>query len=125
MRTAPTTRRNLESVSWLTPIERDAVFRFKQRVLALAEIHVEQVLLFGSRARGEGHEESDLDLAVILSEDEGPNWRRVVDVATELNLEYEFRIRVSPLILSRAKLLNLWERERAIADAIMIEGIEV
>jgi len=125
MRTAPTTRRNLESVSWLTPIERDAVFRFKQRVSALAEIHVEQVLLFGSRARGEGHEESDLDLAVILSEDEGPNWRRVVDVATELNLEYEFRIRVSPLILSRAKLLNLWERERAIADAIMIEGIEV
>ena len=125
MRTAPTTRRNLESVSWLTPIERNAVFRFKQGVSALAEIHVEQVLLFGSRARGEGHEESDLDLAVILSEDEGPNWRRVVDVATELNLEYEFRIRVSPLILSRAKLLNLWERERAIADAIMIEGIEV
>jgi len=125
LRTAPTTRRNLESVSWLTLIERDAVFRFKQRVSALAEIHVEQVLLFGSRARGEGHEESDLDLAVILSEDEGPNWRRVVDVATELNLEYEFRIRVSPLILSRAKLLNLWERERAIADAIMIEGIEV
>jgi predicted nucleotidyltransferase len=101
------------------------VLRFKQGVSALAGIHVEQIVLFGSRARGEGHEESDLDLAVILSEDEGPHWRRIVDVATELNLEYEYRIRVSPLILSRAKLLNLWERGPVIADAIIIEGVEV
>ncbi len=109
MRTAPATRRGLEAFNWLTAIERDAILRFKQGVSALAGIH----------------EESDLDLAVILSEDEGPHWRRIVDVATELNLDYEHRIRVSPLILSRAKLLNLWERERAIAEAIMMEGIDV
>jgi hypothetical protein len=48
-----------------------------------------------------------------------------VDVATDLNLEYEYRVRISPLILSRAKLLDLWKHERAIAEAILVEGIEV
>jgi predicted nucleotidyltransferase len=125
MRTLPAIRRKLENAAWLSSIERDAVLRFKQRVSALPGIRVQQFVLFGSRARGEGHEASDLDLAVVLLEDEGPHWRQIVDVATELNLDYEYRIRVSPLILSRAKLLNLWERERTIAEAIIIEGIEV
>ncbi|MBI4734615.1 MAG: nucleotidyltransferase domain-containing protein [candidate division NC10 bacterium] len=99
--------------------------RFKRGLAALPGVVVQRVILFGSRARGEGNEGSDLDLAVILSEGEGPYWRQIVDVATELNLEYEYRIRVSPLIVSQAKLMELWDRERAIAQAILAEGIEV
>lgn len=125
MRQRPAVLRNLDDAEWLTAVEREAVSRFKQGVLALPGFDVQEVVLFGSRARGEGDEESDLDLAVVLSGDEGPHWRRIVDVATDLNLEYEYRIRISPLILSRAKLQNLWERERAIAEAILVEGIEV
>ena len=124
MRAPPAIRRKLEDANWLSSIEREAVLRFKEMVSVLAGMHVDQIILFGSRARGEGHEESDLDLAVILAEEEGSHWRRIVDVATELTLDYEYRIRVSPLILSRAKLLNLWERERAIAEAIITEGID-
>lgn len=120
----PTSARNLDAVDWLTPVEREAIVRFKRGLAALPGVVVQRVILFGSRARGEGSEESDLDLAVILSEDETPHWRQIVDLATELNLEYEYRIRVSPLIISQAKLLELWDRERAIARAILVEGIE-
>jgi predicted nucleotidyltransferase len=125
MRRLPAVTRNLEAVDWLTGIEREAILRFKDGLTALPGVAVERVILFGSRARGEGDEGSDLDLAVILAGDEGPYWRRIVDVATELNLEYEYRIRVSPLIVSRAKLVELWDRERAIAHAILAGGIEV
>jgi uncharacterized protein len=124
MREVPVLLRNLDAASWLTGIEREAIARFKEGVGALPGAAVLRVILFGSRARGEGNEESDLDLAVILAGEEGPYWRQIVDVATELNLEYEYRVRLSPLIVSRAKLVELWDRERSIADAILVEGIE-
>lgn len=125
MRQLPTVSRGLQSAEWLTEPEREAILRFKDGLTALPGAAVERVILFGSRARGEGDEGSDLDLAVILAGEEGPYWRVIVDVATELNLEYEYRIRLSPLILSRAKLVELWDRERGIAHAILVEGIEV
>lgn len=124
MREIPVLARSLDAAGWLTGIEREAIFRFKEGLGALSGVPVQRVILFGSRARGEGDEGSDLDLAVILAGNEGPYWRQIVDVATELNLEYEYRVRVSPLILSQARLIELWERERAIAHAILVEGIE-
>lgn len=124
MREIPVLARNLDAAGWLTEVEREAILRFKEGLGALPGVAVQRVILFGSRARGEGNEASDLDLAVILAGDEGPHWRQIVDIATELNLEYEYRVRVSPLIVSQAKLVELWDRERAIAHAILVEGIE-
>jgi predicted nucleotidyltransferase len=117
MREVPVPARNYDAASWLTAIEREAILRFKERVGALPGAAVQRVILFGSRARGEGDEGSDLDLAVILAGDDGPYWRQIVDVATELNLEHEYRVQVSPLIVSQARLVELWDRERAIAHA--------
>lgn len=125
MRQLPASVRNLNAVDWITGTEREAIARFKHGLAMLPAAGVERVILFGSRARGEGNEGSDLDLAVILSGDEGPYWRQIVDVATELNLEYEYRLRISPLVVGHARLLELWDRERAIAQAILVEGIEV
>ncbi len=125
MRLLPANVRRLDSADWLSRVEREAIQQFKRGLATLPDALVQRVVLFGSRARGEGNEGSDLDLAVILSEGEGPYWRQIVDVATELNLEYEYRIRVSPLIVSQAKLMELWDRERAIAQAVLAEGIEV
>jgi predicted nucleotidyltransferase len=124
MREVPVLARNLDAASWLTQLEREAILRFKDGLGMVPAVAVLRVILFGSRARGEGDEGSDLDLAVILEGDEGPYWRQIVDVATELNLEYEYRVRVSPLIVSQAKLVELWDRERSIAHAILVEGIE-
>ena len=125
MRQLPAGIRSLETVEWITETEREAIARFKRGLAMLPDAGVERVILFGSRARGEGNEESDLDLAVILSGDERSHWRQIVDLATELNLEYAYRLRISPLTVSQAKLQELWERERAIAHAILVEGIQV
>jgi predicted nucleotidyltransferase len=34
---------------------------------------IERVVLFGSRARGDAHEDSDYDVAVFLRDRSGPN----------------------------------------------------
>jgi predicted nucleotidyltransferase len=121
----PASLRRLDSVDWITGTEREAIARFTRGLAMMPGAGARRVILFGSRARGGGNEGSDLDLAVILSGDEESYWRQIVDVATELNLEYGYRIRISPLIVSQTKLAELWDRERAIAHAILVEGIEV
>ena len=44
----------------------DLLRRYRERVLAAFPGRVERIVLFGSRARGEEHEESDWDFAIFL-----------------------------------------------------------
>ena len=107
----------------LTPLEREAVTRYAQRLGEALGGRLARAILFGSRARGEGHEESDLDVAVVVYGAEGHVFRQVSDLAAELNLEYDYAVRLSPLVLSEETLEDLRRRERAIARAILEEGI--
>jgi uncharacterized protein (UPF0332 family)/predicted nucleotidyltransferase len=50
----------------------DLPARFRARVLAAFPGRVERILLFGSRARGEAHDESDWDFAVFLDREPTP-----------------------------------------------------
>jgi predicted nucleotidyltransferase len=63
--------------------------------------------LFGSVARGESHEESDVDVAVVLERLDWDARRQVIDLATDIGLERGLSI--SPTLFDRAT----WERYRA------------
>jgi predicted nucleotidyltransferase len=69
-----------------SPADDPILSRFR---VALAELYgdrLERVVLFGSRARGDAHEDSDYDVAVFIK-DLGPFWRevdRLVDIETDL-----------------------------------------
>jgi len=77
--------------------------------------------LFGSFARGEADEESDVDVAVVL---EHVDWRTrgaVIDLATDTGLPFDLRI--SPTVFDR----ETWERwrreERPLVMDIEREGV--
>jgi predicted nucleotidyltransferase len=55
----------------LTP---DLLTQIVQRLVE--SLHPEQIILFGSYAYGEPHEDSDVDLFVIVSESDQPRYRR-------------------------------------------------
>jgi predicted nucleotidyltransferase len=89
--------KTLEEIS-LTSREREAL-REAARVLR-ERFPVEQVILFGSKARGQGDAESDLDLLILTSR-ELP-WKErdtLVDALFEIQLAYD--VLLSPLVLGR------------------------
>ena len=64
----------------------DRLLAFKQDVMHALPDAVEDVILFGSRARGDAQADSDYDLAVLLNggfADDGDICRRIWDVAWE------------------------------------------
>jgi len=58
-----------------------------------------RVVLFGSVARGDAREDSDIDVLVLVKNGEGLNLLdRIVEISVEADLEAgEFRTRLSPL----------------------------
>lgn len=109
------------SLSWLSPIELSTVENYVQKIRSLYGDRIQQVILFGSRVRGEGNEESDIDVAVIITTEDPLLRRQLYDIATELWLESE--IRISPLIFSAEEYQSYLRMGRGIAVTIRDEGV--
>lgn len=82
----------------LTLLEQDALQRFKAAIEPLLADNLISLRLFGSRPRGEGTEESDLDVLIMLREKNRALCRRIVAEALEIDLAYDTNL--APTILS-------------------------
>jgi uncharacterized protein len=82
----------------LTEAERQALARFKGALQSLLGDNLLSLRLFGSRARGEATEESDLDVLVVVRKKDRALCRRIVEESLEVDLAYE--INLAPTILS-------------------------
>jgi uncharacterized protein len=78
----------------LSPAEADAIAELVDAARGMLGLHLEQVLLYGSRARGEGNEDSDIDLALIVTPTGRARRNEVYDVAYDIGLR--FLISASP-----------------------------
>lgn len=82
----------------LTQKEKDGLASFKGALQSLLGDNLLSLRLFGSRARGEGTEESDLDVLVLVTKKDRALCRRIVEESLEVDLAYE--INLAPTILS-------------------------
>lgn len=86
---------------FLTLQEQRALEHFKAAVQPLLAENLLSLRLFGSRARGEGTTESNLDVLVVLQEKDRTLCRQIVEIALEVDLNYETNL--APTILSAAE----------------------
>ncbi len=95
--------------------------RFKRRAAEALPGRVAKVVLYGSRARGEGAADSDWDLAVFL--DGAPpgaeDRRALADAAYDLIVESGQFIQPLALPLSR------WDEESSLLRDIREHGVEI
>lgn len=111
------------SVPWLSTTELSALERYIQRIRSLHGDDIKEIILFGSRMRGEGDEESDVDVAVIMGIADSSFRRRLLDIATELWLETG--IKISPLVLSIEEFQFYLKIKRGFAVTIREEGVSL
>jgi predicted nucleotidyltransferase len=77
--------------------------------------------LFGSKARGEGSPDSDIDVFIVLQE---VNWkveREIYDLCFEISLEHD--VLISPIIFSKEELKDPAMRSSPFLAAVEREGI--
>src|SRR5688572_20399263 len=71
----------------LSPLEEAMLPRFCGAARTILGDRLSRVVLFGSRARGESDEDSDVDLLVVTTGHSADEERAIVDAATTLSLE--------------------------------------
>jgi DNA polymerase sigma len=101
-------------------IEKQAIEKFKALLRERLPRH--QIIMFGSRARGDAEPYSDLDLMVIVDgvvDDAVREW--VSDSAWEAG--YSQRLVLVPVVFSRTEWEQGSERHSLLAQAVAAEGI--
>jgi len=79
------------------------------------------VRLFGSFARSEADEDSDVDVAVVLERADWNTRREVIDLATDVGLPLDLLI--SPTIFDRETFERWREQERPLVMDIERDGV--
>lgn len=113
----------MSKVLSLSPAEQQTVDLFKEEMTKICGPQGWDLRIFGSRARREGYEDSDLDILVLVDILDEPTKVAIWDAAYYAFLATE--ILLSPLVLSRQQYDGLRKRERLIAMDIEREGISV
>jgi predicted nucleotidyltransferase len=101
--------------------ERDALREFCAAVRALFGPRIRELALFGSRARGEGNDESDLDVVVVIDGLTSAEGRSVAHLAGDVLTHHD--VLLSPFAVSTAHMTHLRERERLIAREIARDSL--
>jgi DNA polymerase sigma len=106
----------------LNDLEKSLVQKF--RFLLEQQLHVHQLTVFGSRARGDANKDSDLDILVVIEEAETDENRFLVsDCAWEAGLGSG--IVINSVLFSRDAWENGPERFSLLALAVQREGLAV
>ena len=98
---------------------RKAVDEFVEQVLDKYSDRIDSIILFGSVARGEAKEESDIDILVIWKGDEAEGWRAMTGLAFDVLLDEEEYISVKVLGLEDLKAENPFIKN------VMKEGVKI
>ncbi len=107
----------------LTEKEWSAMRTFVRRVRDEVPDRDATAIVFGSRARGEGGPESDVDVVVVGATDDLRVRRLIFDLAYEVFLQTD--VLISPLVFSRERFKALRQSGRRLARDIERDGVRV
>jgi predicted nucleotidyltransferase len=106
-----------------SPIVAAALGRFRAALGLRFGRRLREVTLFGSRARGEAHEESDVDVLVVVDALSEKERAEVMDLAWRAAFEGEEYVVLSPLPYSSEQAADMRRRERRLFREIDRDGV--
>ena len=81
---------------------------FREKAEKLYGKRLKSIILYGSCARGQATQDSDIDLAIVLEGDvvAGKEIDRLIDVITDINLSYGVLLSVYPVSEENYRSVN-------------------
>ncbi len=109
--------------SYLAKKDSLALFKFKQGVDKALNKNIVALKLFGSKARGESQKDSDIDVLVVLKNVTPDIKDQVIDIAFEINLEFD--VYISPRVIAEDVFKHPVWRITSFIKAVQKEGIAI
>ena len=112
---------NERSTACLTVKERQAIGTFLDRLRKRFPGQVLQVILFGSRARGDSHLWSDIDILIILEEESWALRQDISTIAADVSLEYD--VLIGPRVIGQERWEHMKQHRFSLYQNVVTEGI--
>ena len=101
----------------------EAVEEFVRRVKGKYKDKIDSIILFGSVARGEAKEDSDVDILVVVKERNIEDMKEIHGIAFEVSMEHSQDI--SPKIYAVNEILNRMEIGAPFIKEVLKEGVSL
>ncbi|MFH1717242.1 MAG: nucleotidyltransferase domain-containing protein [Planctomycetota bacterium] len=98
----------------------DVIERMTQRIVS--EVHPQRILLFGSWARGQANQHSDIDLLIVEREPFGESRSRRKEAARIWRSLSEFRIPADILVYSASEVAHWKDSSHHVIGRAVREG---
>jgi predicted nucleotidyltransferase len=96
------------SLAFLQDNERQALAEYVGRLLAVESRRIQNVVLFGSKARGDANADSDLDVLVIVDGYDSQTDHLVTKTAARVSLEYDTLLNTHIVTADRWDQMRQW-----------------
>lgn len=113
------------NLSKLSKFEQVMVDDLKTALLKKLKGEVVLIRLFGSKARGDYHKDSDIDLLVILRHKEREINERLSEIEWEILEKYNFQAHISVVAYSQREFDEFNRLETPFAQNVAKEGISL
>jgi predicted nucleotidyltransferase len=115
----------VRSLSILSSLEQQVAVEFARRVRERMGGRIRDMRIYGSRARREAREDSDLDILVLLDKAPLSDRNEISDIGTDLMIEMLIPFQVAPRVMSQADFDQLRSLERLFPSDIERDGISL
>jgi predicted nucleotidyltransferase len=103
--------------------DRNLILEFKRRLPGDVIHCVRKVIAFGSRVRGQGEEDSDLDLLILVDRKAPELESKIEDIAYQVMWDHDFKPIISIKVFTEAGYLNSLKEGFSFYKTIDREGI--
>ena len=86
--------------------DRNLILEFKRRLPADVMAHIRKVVAFGSRVRGQGEEDSDLDLLILVDRRTPEFEGKIEEIAYQVMWDYDFKPIISIKVFTEVGYRN-------------------
>jgi predicted nucleotidyltransferase len=105
--------------------DRQIVMELKQRLPAEVKTHLARLILYGSRARGEAAEDSDLDLIALVDDKTPEIEAQMEEVAYRVMWDHDFKPIISLKVFAEDRFRNAARKGYSFYRNVEREGIEL
>lgn len=105
--------------------DRDLILEFKKKLPPDTKKHLKGIIVFGSRARGEAAEDSDLDVIILVDEKTPDIEKSLDDTAYGIMWDNDFKPIISLKVFSETRFRTAVKRGFSFYRHVEEEGISL
>jgi hypothetical protein len=114
---------NRQKLSPLPERDQCAVEAFSERVWQTYPKRVRQMILFGSKARGDAHAYSDLDVLLIVDREDWLFSHAISSIAADVSLDYD--VLIGPRVIGQERWARMRHHRITLYENVQADGIEL